>query len=81
MLLFVAVFWVGSLAFHQIHSIGFLLESGDPGAELLLTSPLSLLFSWRMGCVVAEFWAFLTLTLSPTGDNCRVISKICHDYQ
>ena len=40
MLLFVAVFWVGSLAFHQMHSIGFLLESGDPGAELLLTSPL-----------------------------------------
>lgn len=40
MLLFVAVFWVGSLVFHPIHSIGFLLESGDPGGELLLTSPL-----------------------------------------
>lgn len=39
MLLLVAVFWVGSLAFHPIHSIAFLLESGVPGAELLPTSP------------------------------------------
>lgn len=46
MLLLVAVFWVGSLAFHPIHSIAFLLESGDPRAELLPTSsrfPLILL--------------------------------------
>lgn len=76
-LLFAAVFWGESLVFYHIPCVGFLWESGDMGAELLLTSPhspLSLLrlYSGRMFC------AFLTLVIivmpcliiSMTPNNC-----------